>query len=53
MGWAYGTFGSLAWVGLGAYALVGALLVWLSIRLQPPTATPADPDTITIAEPAP
>jgi PPP family 3-phenylpropionic acid transporter len=53
MGWAYGTFGSLAWVGLGAYALVGALLVWLSIRLQPPTATPADPDTLTIAEPAP
>jgi PPP family 3-phenylpropionic acid transporter len=53
MGWAYGEFGSWAWVGLGGYALAGALLVWLSIRLQPPTTAPADPDTITAAEPAP
>jgi PPP family 3-phenylpropionic acid transporter len=53
MGWAYGALGSWAWVVLGGYALSGALLVWLSIRLQPPTPDPVDPETITAAEPAP
>ncbi len=53
MGWAYGALGHGAWVVLGGYALVGALLVWLSIRIQPPTAHPVDPETISAAEPAP
>lgn len=53
MGWAYGALGPLAWMALGAYALVGALCVWVSIRIQPPTATPVNPETIAAAEPAP
>lgn len=53
MGWAYGALGPWAWVVLGAYSLVGALLVWISLRIQPPTVRPVDPDTITVAEPAP
>jgi PPP family 3-phenylpropionic acid transporter len=53
MGWAYGALGHWAWVALAAYSLVGALLIWVSIRIQPPTANPVEPDTITAAEPAP
>ena len=52
MGLCYGALGHWAWAVLGAYALLGAVLVWLSLRLQPPTASPADPETIPIADPA-
>ncbi len=53
MGWAYGALGHWAWAALGAYALVGALCVWVSIRIQPPTIHPVEPETISAAEPAP
>jgi len=53
MGWAYGALGHWAWVLLGAYSLTGALFVWVSIRIQPPTPHPVDPETITAGEPAP
>ncbi len=53
MGWAYGALGHWAWVALGAYSLVGALLVWISLRIQPPTVRPVEPETIAVAEPAP
>lgn len=53
MGWAYGALGSWAWVVLGGYSLVGALLVWLSLRIRPPTPRPVNPETISAAEPAP
>jgi MFS transporter, PPP family, 3-phenylpropionic acid transporter len=36
MGWAYGAIGHWAWVVLGAYVLVGALFVWVSMRVKPP-----------------
>jgi len=49
MGWSYGALGHWAWVVLGGYALFGALLVWLSIRLQPPSVQPASPETIPVA----
>jgi len=53
MGWAYGALGHWAWVVLGAYSLVGALFVLVSIRIQPPTAQPTAPETISAADPAP
>jgi len=53
MGWAYGALGHWAWVVLGGYSLVGALLVWLSLRIRPPTARPVAPETISAADPAP
>lgn len=34
-GWFAGQFGAGAWLALGAFTFVGAVLVWISLRLRP------------------
>jgi PPP family 3-phenylpropionic acid transporter len=53
MGWFVAAFGPMAWLFVGAYAVVGALCVVLSLKLQPPTAHPISSDQLTVADPAP
>lgn len=53
MGWFVAAFGPMAWLFVGAYAVVGALCVVLSLKLQPPTAHPITSDQLTVADPAP
>ena len=40
-GWFVASFGAKAWLFAAAMAAGGALLVWLSLRLKPPTPKPA------------
>ncbi|MDB5539178.1 MAG: hypothetical protein JWQ89_905, partial [Devosia sp.] len=53
MGWCVAAFGPWAWLVVGGYALVGALCVVLSLKLQPPNAHPITTDQLTVADPAP
>jgi PPP family 3-phenylpropionic acid transporter len=53
MGWFVAAFGPMAWLFIGAYSVLGALCVVLSLRLQPPSAHPITSDQLTIADPAP
>lgn len=53
MGWCVAAFGPMAWLFVGAYAVVGALCVVLSLKLQPPSAHPITSDQLTVADPAP
>jgi PPP family 3-phenylpropionic acid transporter len=52
MGWCVAAFGAWAWAALGAFALLGAGLVWVSLLIKPPTDHPARPPE-PIIEPAP
>jgi PPP family 3-phenylpropionic acid transporter len=53
MGWFVAAFGPMAWLFVGAYSVLGALCVVLSLRLQPPSAHPITSDQLTVADPAP
>lgn len=53
MGWCVAAFGPWAWLVVGAFSLVGALCVVLSLKLQPPNAHPITSDQLTVADPAP
>lgn len=53
MGWCVAAFGPMAWIFVGAYSVVGALCVVLSLKLQPPTAHPLASDQLRVADPAP
>ncbi len=53
MGWFVAAFGPYAWLYAGAFALLGGLCVFLSLRLQPKSAHPVTPDQLTVADPAP
>lgn len=46
-------FGPMAWLFVGAFSLLGALCVVLSLKLQPPNSHPIASDRLTIADPAP
>lgn len=53
MGWCVAAFGPMAWIFVGAYSVVGALCVVLSLKLQPPSAHPLASDQLSVADPAP
>lgn len=53
MGWFVAAFGPMAWLFVGAYAVVGALCVVASLKLQPPSTHPISSDQLTVADPAP
>jgi PPP family 3-phenylpropionic acid transporter len=51
MGALIAAFGSAAWIGLGAFAGCGAVLVWVSLRMQPKQGHPVDQASLDIADP--
>lgn len=53
MGWFVAAFGPLAWLYAGAFALLGGLCVFASLRLQPKSTHPLTTDQLAVADPAP
>lgn len=53
MGWLVAAYGPWAWLFVGAFALLGALCVFASLRLQPKSNHPPSSDQIAVADPTP
>jgi MFS transporter, PPP family, 3-phenylpropionic acid transporter len=53
MGWGVSAFGPGAWLLSAAFALLGALCVVTSLRLQPKSAHPVPTDQVVVADPTP
>lgn len=53
MGWCVAAFGHAGWLLAAGFALVGALCVLVSLRLQPKSAHPVTSDQLVAADPAP
>ena len=53
MGWCVAAFGARAWLFVGAFSLVGAACIYLSLRLQPRSTHPVDPSLIVAEPPTP
>jgi len=53
MGWLVAAFGPMAWLFVGAFSVLGALCVALSLKLQPKSAHAVAPDEIVASDPTP
>ena len=53
MGWFVAAYGPGAWLFVAAVAVVGALCVFTSLRLQPKSSNPLTTDQLVVADPAP
>lgn len=53
MGWFVAAYGAGAWLYVAAFAVLGALCILASLRLQPRHAHPIASDQIIVADPAP
>jgi PPP family 3-phenylpropionic acid transporter len=53
MGWFVAAFGPYAWLYAGAFALLGGICVFVSLRLQPKSAHSVSTDQLTVTDPAP
>lgn len=53
MGWFVAAYGAGAWLYVAAFAVLGALCIIASLRLQPRHAHPIASDQIIVADPAP
>jgi len=53
LGWAIAAYGPSAWLLSAGFAAVGAVCVWVSLRLQPKSAHTVPADSITVADPTP
>jgi MFS transporter, PPP family, 3-phenylpropionic acid transporter len=53
MGWFVAAYGTLAWLFVAGFAVIGALCVLASLRLQPKSSHPVTTDQLVVADPAP
>ncbi|WP_423068205.1 MFS transporter [Devosia sp. CN2-171] len=53
MGWFVAVYGTLAWLFVAGFAVIGALCVLASLRLQPKSSHPVTTDQLVVADPAP